>query len=45
LTYGKYKIDTSLEDNIGNIAFKSLIFYHDEPEIILSQSEIDIGDI
>lgn len=45
LPYGKYRNTFSIDDNDANNTTVSTIFYIDEPELIISASEIDIGTL
>ena len=45
LSYWKYKYDFSIKDNIWNISNKSVIFYIDEPKLIISTWSINIWKI
>ena len=45
IPYGKYQMYFSIADQNGNNASTSVIFYIDEPELIISTSEIDIGEV
>jgi hypothetical protein len=45
LPYGRYRAWFALQDNAGNSILISHEFYVDEIEFLISQGELDIGDI
>lgn len=45
LSYWKYRLNFSVPDNIWNTALSSSIFYIDEPELIISNSLVNIWNV
>ncbi|MDD3646411.1 MAG: cadherin repeat domain-containing protein [Candidatus Gracilibacteria bacterium] len=45
LSFGKYRYNFQISDNEGNFSSTEVIFYIDEPELIINTGSLDIGKL